>query len=131
MFSNKKVNPTKIDTLIGKNTKLDGTINTKGTIRLDGILNGDLIAEGNITIGESGQVLGNIQCTNIIICGLVKGNIITTGQLRITNKGKLLGDIEVNNIIVDENATFEGSCKMKTKQSNKPIESKTSKATDK
>lgn len=112
MFGKEKVKLDKIDTLIGKNTKLEGKIECKGTIRLDGELNGDLIVEGNVIIGKSGKITGNISCNNIFISGIVKGNIISKETLRLTNTAKLYGDIKVKTFIVDENAVFEGSCKM-------------------
>ncbi|KGG80795.1 bactofilin family protein [Caloranaerobacter azorensis] len=112
MFNKKEAKLDKIDTLIGKNTKLEGKIECKGTIRLDGELIGDLSVEGDVIIGESGKINGNIICNNIFISGMVKGNIISKELLRLTNTAKLYGDIQVKTFIVDENAVFEGSCKM-------------------
>ncbi len=114
MFGNKNNEVSnEIDTLIGKNTKLEGIIQAKGTVRLDGNLNGDLVVNGDVIIGEGGKVTGNITCNNVLLSGFVKGNIKTKEQLRVTSSGKLYGDINVNNFVVDENAIFEGSCKMK------------------
>ncbi|WP_069649177.1 bactofilin family protein [Caloranaerobacter ferrireducens] len=128
MFNKKEVKLDKIDTLIGKNTKLEGKIECKGTIRLDGELTGDLIVEGNVIIGESGKVNGNITCNNVFISGIVKGNVISKEMLRLTNTAKLYGDIQVKTFIVDENAVFEGSCKMEaTKTSNETKVNKESK----
>ncbi|EOD01659.1 bactofilin family protein [Caldisalinibacter kiritimatiensis] len=114
MFGKKEIKMDKIDTLIGRNTKLEGKITANGTIRFDGELVGDLIIEGNVIIGEEGKIKGNIKCNNGIVSGRVEGNIICKEQLRLTNTASLFGDIEVKSFIVDENAVFEGSCKMKT-----------------
>lgn len=115
----KEINTSKIDTLVGKNTTLEGKILTKGTIRLDGTLVGDLEVEGNAVIGEDGKIKGNIICHNIFISGIVQGNISSKEQLVITSTGKLYGDIEVKSFIVDENAIFEGTCKMQNIQTTK------------
>lgn len=123
----KETNMDKIDTLIGKNTKIVGTVETKGTIRFDGELDGDLIVEGNVIIGTEGKVVGNINCNSLVISGVVKGNVVSNQQLRIANTGQLFGDIEVKNIIVDESALFEGTCKMIT-ESNKPLSKDEAKA---
>lgn len=101
------------DTLIGSNTKVEGKIHGSGTIRLDGHLIGDLHVDGDAIIGNDGKVEGNIFCNNILISGTIIGNINTEEQLRITNTGELYGDIEVTSFVVDEEAIFEGSCKMK------------------
>ncbi|MTI48594.1 MAG: polymer-forming cytoskeletal protein [Firmicutes bacterium] len=102
----------KMDTLIGQNTKLEGKIEAKGTVRLDGELVGDLVIEGSIIIGNKGVVKGNIICNNIVISGTVEGNIDCKEQLHLTNAGHINGDIKVKSFIVDENAVFEGKCKM-------------------
>ncbi|MTI65936.1 MAG: polymer-forming cytoskeletal protein [Firmicutes bacterium] len=127
MFGKKEINNEKIDTLIGKNTRFEGKIEASGTIRLDGILDGDITIEGNVIIGKEGKVKGNIRCSSILVSGVVEGNIIGSDQLRITNTGKVFGDIQVNNFIVDENATFEGNCKMKQTTSETKKETKKNK----
>lgn len=103
----------RIDTLIGKSTTIEGKIEAKGTIRLDGNLNGDMVVEGSIIIGEGAKVVGNIDCSNVFVSGIVEGNILCKDQLRVTSTGKVIGDIDVKNFIVDENAIFEGNCKMR------------------
>ncbi len=112
MFGNGDKKSGKIDTLIGRNTKLEGKIEAKGTIRLDGELSGDLYVEGSVIIGKKGIVKGNIYCNSIYVAGTIEGNIDCKEQLRLTNTSKLLGDIKVKTFIVDENATFEGKCQM-------------------
>lgn len=108
--NSKKTN--KVDTVIGKNTKLEGKIEAKGTIRLDGELVGDLIIEGSAIIGKNGKIKGNVVCSNIFVSGTIEGNVDCKEQLRLTNTGQISGDIKVKTFIVDENAVFEGKCQM-------------------
>ncbi|SDY61236.1 Polymer-forming protein [Proteiniborus ethanoligenes] len=112
MFKKNEDTIGKIDTLIGSNTKFSGKIEAKGAIRIDGELDGDVIVEGNVTIGPEGKIIGNITCSSIYISGTVKGNIHCREQLRLGNTAKLIGDAEVKTLIVDENAIFDGKCKM-------------------
>lgn len=118
MLRKKEVNVNNIDTLIGRNSIIEGKINAKGTIRFDGTLIGDLIVEGNVIIGEDGKVKGNITCENIIVSGTIEGNVTCKEQLRLTNTASLYGDIEVKSFIVDESAVFEGACKMRDESKN-------------
>lgn len=118
MFGKKESTSEKIDTLIGKNTTIEGKISGHGTSRIDGTLLGDLDVKGDIIIGDEGRIQGNITCINVLISGTVEGNISTSEQLRITSSGKLFGDVEVKSFIVDEDAIFQGSCKMVTGENN-------------
>ncbi len=128
MFKKNEHSMDKIDTLIGKNTKFSGKIEAKGAIRVDGEVEGDIVVDGNITIGADGKITGNMKGNNIFISGIVKGNIKCNEHLRLGNTAKLYGDVEVKTLIIDENAVFDGNCKMKdannaiaNKESNKEL----------
>lgn len=110
----KPINTEKMDTLIGKGTSLEGTVNAEGTIRLDGTVHGGLNITGNLIVGEEGAVKGNIKVENAFVAGVVEGNVIATSQLHITHTAKLIGDITVKTVIIDEGAVFVGNCKIIT-----------------
>lgn len=112
MFKKIQESSDKIDTLIGRNTKLMGKVEANGTIRIDGEIDGDVIVDGNVTIGADGKVTGNIEGNNIFVYGTVYGNIKSKEYLRLGNTAKLFGDVEVKTLIIDENAVFQGKCKM-------------------
>lgn len=106
----------KIDTLIGKNTNMEGTVKAEGTIRIDGRVDGGLNITGNVIIGEESVIKGNIQADNAFIAGAVEGNVTATNQLHITHTAKLYGDIAVKSIVIDEGAVFVGNCKIITEE---------------
>lgn len=114
MFKKNDVVPIeKIDTFVGKNSRFEGTLQAEGTIRIDGLFQGDLQIKGNVIIGEEGKIIGNINAHNIILSGNVEGNITASHQLKINTTGKLYGDIQISSFVVEEKAIFEGTCKMK------------------
>ncbi len=102
-----------LDSIIGDNIIIIGHIKGSGSIRIDGTVEGDIDYTGDITIGETGHIKGNIICDNIIIGGKVDGNVNSKEQLSLLPSGELIGDVEVINLVVNENAIFEGHCKMK------------------
>ena len=51
--------------LIGKQTKVDGNIKTKGHLTVEGIVTGDIYAKGNVII--RGIVKGTITCNNLMV----------------------------------------------------------------
>lgn len=112
MFRKKEDLIEDIDSLIGENIKIIGKIEGKGNLRIDGIVEGDIDYDGNIVVGETGKVYGNIESKDISLAGIVNGNISSKTQLVILPTGTLTGDLKVSSFIVHENATFEGNCKM-------------------
>lgn len=117
MFAKKEVKESSVDfnnfdTLIGKNSSFDGVFKATGTIRIDGEFQGEVIVNGDVFIGETSKILGNIACSNLVVSGLVEGNVNVKDKIQITTTGRLLGDVSVKSFIVDEDAFFEGNCKM-------------------
>lgn len=110
------------DTLIGKGTSFEGVLKAEGKIRIDGFFNGEMEINGDLLIGETSKIVGNIKATNCILSGDVKGNVNSTNLIRITSEGKLDGDVVVKSFIVDEDAFFQGTCKMINGENKSPKE---------
>ncbi|CAK7065897.1 polymer-forming cytoskeletal protein [Tissierella carlieri] len=101
-----------LDSLIGENIKITGKIEGKGNLRVDGFIEGDINYEGNIVVGETGKVYGNIKANDISLAGTIHGNVDSKTKLVILPTGTLIGDIQVSSFVVHENAKFDGNCKM-------------------
>lgn len=118
MFSGKKEDTTpkfdKVDTLIGKSTTFNGNLEAEGTVRIEGTFEGEMNIKGDIVLGETGKVIGNMIGNNAHIAGRVEGNVKVKGQLHLTPTAYIGGDIEVGNLVVDEGAVFTGKCLMGT-----------------
>lgn len=112
MFSRRKNTMENLDSIIGENMRVIGTITGSGTARIDGTIEGDIDYNGDVVIGETGHVKGNIECDNITLGGKVDGNVNAKEQLNLLASGELIGDVQVSNLIINEHAIFEGNCKM-------------------
>ena len=84
----------RIDALIAPGTHFRGEIVSRGTLRIDGWVEGKISTEGDVIIGESGLVSAQIRARNIIIAGKVKGNLIPSGRVEIATTASVEGDIQ-------------------------------------
>lgn len=112
MFRKKENFVEDIDSLIGENIKIIGRIQGKGNIRIDGVVEGDIDYDGNIVIGETGEIIGNIKSGEISLAGTIKGNVESLSKLVLFETATLIGDVQVTSIVIHEKAIFEGNCKM-------------------
>lgn len=103
----------KVNTLIGVGTEIKGTVKATSGLRIDGRLEGELLHEGDLVIGEEGVVEANIKARNATIAGEVRGNIEASGRVEIVSTGKVLGDMTVQTLIINEGAMFDGHCQMR------------------
>ncbi|MCX7610659.1 MAG: polymer-forming cytoskeletal protein [Ignavibacterium sp.] len=99
-------------TIISNGVSIEGRINSKGNIRIDGMIKGDVSAQGNLTIGESGHVQGNISGQNIIIGGRVEGTATANEIITLQSKSFLKGDLITKILIVESGAIFDGKSSM-------------------
>jgi cytoskeletal protein CcmA (bactofilin family) len=124
MFSKKEeIDTTKIDTIIGKEAIINGTVEAKGVLRVDGKVVGKLNTNGDVIVAASGLVEAEIKCRSISIAGTVRGDIESAGVLEIGPSGKLYGDISVAKLAIGDGAVFHGACKMQG-QNTQPLPDK-------
>lgn len=111
MFKQKNT-PLAMDTVLGEFTTFTGNIESEGSIKVLGKVEGDVKASGDVYIEHTSSVIGNIYGSNVYISGHIKGNVLAKGILHLMTQAKLYGDIEVNSIVTDEGAIFQGNCRM-------------------
>ena len=82
-------------------------MNVKGTLRLDGAIEGCVNAD-RVILSETALVKGDIAAQKIIIGGRVEGNLRAQELVEIQSKGKVLGEIFTDKLSVAEGAEFNG-----------------------
>jgi cytoskeletal protein CcmA (bactofilin family) len=117
MFSR---NTEKLEALIGANSHFMGDIDTKGTLRIDGSLDGNVTADW-VILGEKGGVKGNITSRGIVIGGRVEGNLSAKEIIEIKSKGRVYGDIHTSKLTIVEGGLFDGKSTM-TREESKVVE---------
>jgi cytoskeletal protein CcmA (bactofilin family) len=121
MFKKKLKKPFDIiETLIGKNTILEGNVKTDKSIRIDGKIIGNINAEG-VLIGQTAEVIGDIEAKTINIAGTVKGNAKASETIEIATQANIFGDLKTNVLTIAEGAHFYGKSLMNHNESTKKI----------
>jgi cytoskeletal protein CcmA (bactofilin family) len=106
---------------IGKGTFVEGNISTESSIRIDGKIKGSLICKNTLTIGDSGEIEGDVEATNAIVGGKIKGKVIIKEKLVLEAKSSLHGELKAKKLIIDEGAVFDGTSSMGTPVVEKTI----------
>ncbi|MDX2507580.1 MAG: polymer-forming cytoskeletal protein [Gammaproteobacteria bacterium] len=100
MWGNKKGATKRIDSLVGKNTKISGDLDFTGGLLVDGKVMGNITANDDdnatITISENGYVQGEIQIPNIIINGTVEGNVYASNNVELAKMARVFGNVYYN-----------------------------------
>jgi len=99
-------------TIISNGVKVEGKISSDGSIRIEGNILGDIDSNGNVTIGELGEVLGKVNGISITIGGKVQGTINAKEKLILESKADLKGDVYTKILVVEAGARFDGKSNM-------------------
>lgn len=99
-------------TIISHGVKVEGKISSNESIRLDGTIQGDVICQRNVTIGEQGEVHGKVNGESITIGGKVQGSINAKEKLILESKADLKGDVYTKILVVEAGARFDGKSNM-------------------
>jgi len=82
-----------VPNIIAQGTSIIGDIVSEGDFRIEGSIKGSIIAKGRIVVGTSGNVDGEITCSNADVCGTVTGKLNVTNLTILKSTAIFTGDI--------------------------------------
>ena len=111
----------KLESIIGSNTKIEGNISTKGTLRIDGRLTGNIETDWLI-IGEKAFVKGNVSVAGVGVAGYLEGNVSAKEIIELKRTGQIRGDVSTSKLVVIEGGMVDGKISMQLKEGGKVVE---------
>ncbi len=113
MFDKQHSKPqNRIDTLIGAGTRVDGNIHFSGGLRVDGEVNGNIVAVADkastLVLSEQAQVKGEVNVTHLVINGVVTGPVRASEYLELQAKAKIIGDVQYKVMEIHLGAAISG-----------------------
>lgn len=99
-------------TIVGVNVALSGTLKDQNDIAVYGMVDGEVISDRSITIGQSAQVKGPVRGQVITVAGTVHGEIDAGEKLEILETGKVYGSITAKDLIIRSGAFLDGKVAM-------------------
>ena len=97
---------------LSSDVSIKGDVSFSSELVIDGRVEGNIISDGKLTVGEHGKVVGDIQVGSVTVQGSVRGDILATDRCALHAGGSLQGDIEAPRFAVDESASFVGNAKI-------------------
>jgi cytoskeletal protein CcmA (bactofilin family) len=100
------------DTCIGSGSHITGTLAFEGTVRIDGTVDGEIVAQESAVISETAVVTARITADSVVVTGKVTGDVTASRRLEIRAPGELHGNVSTPSLIIHDGAIFEGQCSM-------------------
>lgn len=93
----RRLHSSRINSLVGAETTLEGDVAFKGGLHVDGRIIGNLVADPGgdalVVISERGGVEGDIHAPNVVINGSVKGDITASHYLELACGARVTGSL--------------------------------------
>ncbi|MEJ2637444.1 MAG: polymer-forming cytoskeletal protein [Calditrichia bacterium] len=87
---------------LGEGTYVEGTIQTKGSLRIDGEIKGAIKASDTLTIGSNGKVSGEVHARMAVVGGRVEGEVSVEEKLVLESNSVLVGNLKAKKLVIDE-----------------------------
>ena len=99
---------------IGSDVTITGNIGGDGNLHIDGRVDGDVQC-GQLIVGNSGQVNGNVTADQAKIAGSINGTV-SAQTLTIEASARITGDLSYDSVSVETGAQVEGRVKRLTRE---------------
>ncbi|MCT6868711.1 polymer-forming cytoskeletal protein [Apibacter sp.] len=106
-----------ITTIIAEDCKVEGSIECKEFIRIDGQALGDINSLSGLVIGQNGNIKGDIRTKELIVYGKIEGDIYVD-NLSLKNSGTIIGNMLVKSFQVENGASYKGTVSMEQNSSS-------------
>jgi cytoskeletal protein CcmA (bactofilin family) len=101
-----------IRAFLGEGTQFKGVLSFAGAVRVDGQLEGEIVGDEVLIIGEPGQVNAEIEVGTLVVSGRVQGTITAKRRVELLGPSRVAGTIRTPCLVVAEGAMFNGNCEM-------------------
>jgi cytoskeletal protein CcmA (bactofilin family) len=94
---------------IGEGITIVGSMDFgNGEVRLDGRLEGKMLGQGTLIIGERGSLRGEVDVGTLVLHGLADGIVVASDSVRIVSTGRLCGRVHSVHLVIEEGGILEG-----------------------
>jgi cytoskeletal protein CcmA (bactofilin family) len=89
-----------------------GELRFQTSFRVDGKLEGTVVSDGDLIVGDGGEVEGDLRVGQVVVSGTVRGTIRASRRVHLSASGKVFADVDTPSLVIEDGAVFEGRCSM-------------------
>lgn len=101
-----------METIIGPSVKVDGNFHGEGNVTVEGVVQGTLKTNHDLTVGGSAKIKAEVEAKNLYLSGEIRGNVKVSERTQLTSSARIFGNIETKLLSVEEGAVISGKLAM-------------------
>lgn len=104
-------------TILTNGCHFSGKLYCKGSTRIGGRIDGEIISEGLLILEEEAVVNADIQADEIVVQGKVQGTVKAHSRVELSASCTFSGDVATPSLVIEEGARFNGRSTMEPEAS--------------
>ena len=97
-------------TVLGPGTEFEGLLSFRGDLRVEGVLSGEVTAQGRLVIAPGARVEAKVEVDELVVAGQLTGDATARQRLELQATGRLVGSVRTPRLTVQDGAHLEGRC---------------------
>jgi len=94
--------------LLDVNLAVTGDLQTAGSLRIEGRLEGSILKADSVVIGVGASVSGDIHAREVVLGGTLTGNIHASERVELQATAVVTGDVHTVSVLIQEGGVVNG-----------------------
>jgi cytoskeletal protein CcmA (bactofilin family) len=94
--------------VVPNGASFEGTLAYRGEVRIDGRLNGQVIATGALEIGEHGEVRARVEVDELVVAGHLQGDAVANRRIELRSSARVEGDLRAPTVVLADGCLLQG-----------------------
>ncbi len=101
-----------VSAFIGKGVTFKGVMTYSGTVRIDGLLDGEIHADGGLLVGAEAEITARVAAASMVCEGAITGDIQATERITLLAPAVIQGSIKTPVLSMEEGVRLNGTLEM-------------------
>jgi cytoskeletal protein CcmA (bactofilin family) len=96
--------------VVAENGEFTGLLLLRGSARIDGGIEGEVLASGLVWVGETGRVRARVEAEEVVVAGELAGEVWASGKIELLATARVNAVLHTPRLVLAEGSFFEGRC---------------------
>jgi len=101
-----------VSAFVGKGVEFKGTITYRGTVKIDGSLDGEIHTEGVLLVGEEAVITAKVTAGTIVCKGKITGEMVAKEKIKLRAPAVISGGVKTPKLSVEDGVLLNGTLEM-------------------
>lgn len=97
---------------VGKGVDFKGTISYRGTVRIDGSLDGEIRTDGTLLVGPDAVITAKVRAGTVVCMGKIRGDVTAKEKIKLLAPAVLNGGVNTPTLSIENGVSLNGTVEM-------------------